>query len=790
MAFEPRSHCQNQSVDSILRFLFLFIHYTFAAVLVFSELSFIVPIGAQAPEASDVSQELPSAITPEEFYGPPPPVPPAVISRDELGRATIRAVRLTSPLRLDGILNENVYTTVSSISDFIQQEPIAGAPATQKTECWVLFDENNIYVSVRAFESHPERMLASEMRRDNMFVFNGSDNITFIFDTFYDRRNGVIFVVNPVGGRAEGQITNERQYNGDFNPIWDVRVGRFKDGWTVEAAIPFKSLRYRPGASQVWGFNIKRENRWKNESDYVTPVPNALGRSAMMHLSLAPTLVGLEVPNNSKNLEIKPYAVADLTTNHMANPTIENQLSADAGLDVKYGITQNLTADFTYNTDFAQVEADEQQINLTRFKLFFPEKREFFLENRGTFDFAGVGGFGGNRDVPRLFYSRRIGLSGGQTVPIQAGGRLTGRIGRYSLGLLNIQSAANTDVGTPRTNFLVARIKRDILRRSSIGFLMTRRSIRENGPGSNEAYGIDGTFGFFDNLSISTHWARTHTDGLSGDDTSYRAQFDYGGDRYGLQLEHLAIGKDFNPDVGFLRRKDMRRHFGRVRFSPRPTALRAVRKFSVEASLYYLENGSGQLEERWLEGQFGIELENSDNFTLSYKNTYEFLERSFNVSSAATIAPGNYNFSVIRSAYAFGPHRRLSGTLALEHGTFYNGHRTTFAITSGRVELTPQFSLQPTASINFIDLPEGSFATQLIGSRVTYTMTPLMFVSGLFQYNSDATVAASNVRFRWEYQPGSELFIVYDEQRETGLQSLPHLSNRTLIVKINRLFRF
>ncbi|MBM3779783.1 MAG: carbohydrate binding family 9 domain-containing protein, partial [Acidimicrobiia bacterium] len=351
-----------------------------AIIVALTALLFAVSAQAQGVAGPAVGLSLPDNVT---IDGPAPPAPPDVIARDPDGRATIRAVRVTTPIRLDGVLDEAIYDEVHAISGFIQQEPRAGEPATQDTEVWLLFDDRNIYVTVRAHEAFLDRMVANEMRHDNNALYMGNDSIIFVFDTFYDRRNGVSFTVNPIGGRAEGQITNERAYNGDYNMVWDVHTGRYDGGWTFEAAVPFKSLRYRPGRQQVWGFNITRNNKWKNESTYVRAMPKSMGPRALMQLSMAPTLVGVEVPQGSKNLEIKPYAIASLNTDNAAVPRVRNDPDGDAGLDVKYGVTQNLTVDLTYNTDFAQVEADEQQVNLTRFSLFFPEKREFFLENRG-----------------------------------------------------------------------------------------------------------------------------------------------------------------------------------------------------------------------------------------------------------------------------------------------------------------------------------------------------------------------------------------------------------------------
>ena len=734
--------------------------------------------------------ELPSA-----FDGPPPPAPPDVIARDTSGRATIRAVGLTSPLRIDGRLDEALYVSVPPISDFLQMEPQHGAAATERTEIWLAFDREHVYLSFRCWETQPDRLIANEMRRDHSTVWNGDDQVSFMLDTFYDRRNSVEFTINAIGGRTDGQINNERQYLGDWNPIWEVQVGRFDGGWTAEAALPFKSLRYRPGRDQVWGFNAMRTNRWKNELSFLMRMPAGRGQQALHMASLAATVVGLEAPSGSRNLEIKPYAISDLTSDLNASPKISNALNGDMGVDVKYGVTQNVTGDFTYRTDFAQVEVDEQQVNLTRFNLFFPEKREFFLENQGTFAFGGAVtsgqmALGGASDTPILFYSRRIGLNEDRAVPIRAGGRLTGRLGQFSLGVLNIQSDEEPASGARATNFSVVRLKRDILRRSSLGVLFTRRSVGQDGAGTNEAFGVDGAFAFFDNLAINTYWARTRTDDLSGEDTSYRAHLDYAGDRYGVQLERLAVGDNFNPEVGFLRRDDMRKNFGQFRFSPRPRSIAPVRKFSWIGSVASIENGAGRLETRDWDGEFAIEFQNSDRFHVGYRDTYEFLPQPFPIATGVIVPVGGYDFTTVRTGFNLGQQRSVSGNLLAEYGTFYSGHKTAISLSRGRTNITPQLSVEPSVSVNWVDLAEGSFTNHLVASRVTYTMTPLMFVSALLQYHSGINAVTTNVRLRWEYRPGSELFVVFNEQRDTLAPRFPTLASRAVIVKINRMFRF
>jgi hypothetical protein len=747
---------------------------------------------AQTPRAPAATGALASGTeVPFSLDGPPPPIEPEVVSRDADGRATVRAVRIEAPLRIDGALDESLYQQVEPIADFIQVEPNEGAAATEKTEVWLAFDRENVYVAVRCWESAPERRVSTEMRRDNGTTWNGNDVVSIFFDTFYDRRNGVGFTINSIGGRNDGQITNERQYSADWNPIWDFSTGRFDGGWTVEMAIPFKSLRYREGDAQIWGFNALRAVRWKNELSLVTRVPAGRGMQSVQQASMAATMVGIEAPARSRNLDVKPYATMNVSTDRKADPAVINDLTADFGLDLKYGLTQSVSADLTYNTDFAQVEADEAQVNLTRFSLFFPEKREFFLENQGTFSFGGIPTTGqtAGSDAPILFYSRRIGLDEGRAVPIQGGGRVTGRVGRYSIGLLNIQTGDEPRSGAGASNVSVVRVKRDILRRSSIGLLFTGRSESQRTAGATAAIGVDATFGFFNDLAVNTYWARTGTKQLSGNDSSYRAHLEYAGDRYGLQLERLFIGDDFNPEVGFLRRADIRRTYGQVRFSPRPRAIASVRRFSGIGSVAYVENTAGQVDTREHSGEFAIEFQNSDRFSVAYTRTYEFLPRRFEIARGVTLPIGGYDYGAVRVGYNMGQQRTVSANLLAEHGSFYSGTRSALSASRGRINLGPQLTLEPTYTINWVDLAEGSFTTHLAGSRVTYTMSPRMFVSSLLQYSSGSDAVSANVRLRWEYQPGSELFVVYNEERDTRAIGAPMLSNRGVIVKVNRLFR-
>jgi len=547
-----------------------------------------------------------------------------VITRDAAGHATIRAIKLAAPLKVDGKLDEDVYEREQPFGGFIQVAPKYGAPQTERSDVWVMYDNENMYISCRCWDSAPpDKWIANELRRDTNQL-RQNDQIGVMFDTFYDRRSGFAFYTNPLGARADYSVVDEGGPNSDWNPVWESKTGRFDGGWIVEMAIPFKSLRYRSGSQQVWGIQMRRTVRRRNEWAYLTPVPqNLAGPQALNRISAAGTLVGLDLPPAGKNLELKPYAIAGLSTDRVRTPPVRNDLTGDIGGDLKYGITANLTADFTYNTDFAQVEIDEQQVNLTRFNLFFPEKRDFFLEGRGIFDF-GRGGVTGaifgpviTTSQPYLFYTRRIGLSRNRVIPIDGGGRLTGKAGKYGVGIMNIQTGDEDVSATPSTNFSVVRVKRDILRRSSIGAMFTNRSDAVAAPGSNQGYGVDAAFSFFQNVGVGAYYARTETSGLTGDDDSYQGVVDYGADRYGAHLEYLKVGDNFNPEVGFVARDNFRRTYGTLRFSPRPTSIKAVRKFSYQANFDNFVNGAGTLETRIESGQFTTEFENSDGFTLS-----------------------------------------------------------------------------------------------------------------------------------------------------------------------------
>ena len=597
------------------------------------------------------------------------------LSRDG-DSTTLRANSLSDQvIKVDGRLDEEIYRRFEPASDFIQQEPKEGQPATERTEVWVFFDDKNVYVSARCLDSHPERMIANEMRRDHFNLFE-NENFAVVFDTFHDKRNGYMFYTTPLGGLFDGLITDETNINRDWNTVWDAKAARDDHGWTVEFAIPFKSLRY--GAEALWGINFRRRVRWKNETSYLTSIPASFGRRGITKLSSAADMTGLESPTHSRAFEIKPYTTGSLKTDRALAD--RNDLSGEVGFDAKVTISSALALDLTYNTDFAQVEDDLQQVNLSRFSVFFPEKRDFFLEGQGIFSLGAQGGGGG-------------------------GGGAAG----------------------------------------------------------------------------------------SRDDLFYQPHFEWAADRYGIDADHVRVEKDFEPGIGFVPRSNIDRNQVRLRFSPRPkrAAFKRVRKFTWGINLDNITTAStGAFESRQIEARSETEFQSGDQLNVQLTRNRETVSSPFAVAGGLTVPIGAYRFNEFEMRYQMGQQRKVAGGLGFQRGGFYGGTRTEYSYNFARVEVSSRFSVEPQIQINRLDTPFGKATTKLISGRVNLTLSPRMLVSALSQYNSTNNQLATNIRFRWEYQPGSDLFVVYGDGRDTLSKGFPALATRSFVVKFTRLFRF
>ena len=723
------------------------------------------------------------------ILGPPAPAAGEAVSRDADGRVTLRAFRLAEPLTVDGVLDDPVYEQVPAADGFLQQEPNEGAPASESTRVWVFYDADSLYIAADLEEEHPERLMASEMRRDHRSI-GWNDSFQFVLDTFYDRRNGFLFHTNALGALFDAQVTDERNTNSDWNTVWWVKTQIGEDGWTMEIRIPFRSLRYAAGGAQLWGINFQRNIKHKNEKVFFTATPQAYNREALIRLSNAATLVGLEAPPGSRRMELKPYAIG--SQYHAPLRDTLNEWSGDVGADFKFGVTDGLTADVTWNTDFAQVEDDETQINLSRFSLFFPEKREFFLEGQGVFDFGGrqTQLFRGPTDVPIPFFSRSIGISGGSAVPILGGARLHGRSGAYTMGLMNIQTGDVPGIDAQSTNFSAFRLKRDIFSRSNIGVIATHRNLNADGSGANSLYGVDGNFAPTEHLRINTFYMATTEPGVNTGHqaASYMGQFRYDTDLFDVSAERLYLGEDFNPGMGFVRRRDFTKDGASVQFSPRPRGIKAIRQFEFKAQVDNYDRLDGEMETREYRFEGRAILESSDRLVMDYSRTEERLLEGFNLSSEVTVPAGDYRFSRTGLRVWLGTHRAVSGYLRYEFGDFFGGSRREVSYW-GRAEVNQRFSMEPNISLNWITVPQGEVRAQVSRLRATYTVSPRSFVGALVQYNSAAQLVSANVRFRWEYSPGSDVFVVFSTNRD-GDDGLAGLSDRALVVKFTRLFRF
>ena len=725
------------------------------------------------------------------ILGPPAPAAGEAVSRDADGGVTLRAFRLAEPLTVDGVLDDPVYDQVPAAAGFLQQEPNEGAPASESTRVWVLYDADSLYIAAELEEEHPERLMASEMRRDHRSI-GWNDSFQIVLDTFYDRRNGFLFHTNALGALFDAQVTDERNTNSDWNTVWWVKSQVVEEGWTVEIRIPFRSLRYAAGGAQLWGINFQRNIKHKNEKVFFTPTPQAYNRDGLVRLSNAATLVGLEAPAGSRRMELKPYAIGSQT--HAPLRDINNEWSGDVGGDFKFGVTDGLTADLTWNTDFAQVEDDESQVNLSRFSLFYPEKREFFLEGQGVFDFGGrqtrAFGGGGPSDAPIPFFSRAIGISGGSSVPILGGARLHGRTGAYTMGLMNIQTGETAGLDVESTNFSAFRMKRDLFSRSNIGVIATHRNVGAQGPGSNSLYGVDGNFNPSDNIRINTFYMATSEPGVETGHqaASYMGQFNYDTDLIDLTAERLYLGEDFNPGMGFVRRRDFTKNGASFQLSPRPRGIEAIRQFELKFQANNYDRLDGEMETREYKFEGKAILESSDRLIVDHTMTEERLLDGFDLSTEVAVPAGNYRFNRTGLRLWLGTHRSFSGYFRYEFGDFFGGTRREVSYW-GRAEVSQRLSMEPNISLNWIEVPGGEVQAQVSSLRATYTVSPRSFLGALVQYNSAAQLMSANVRFRWEYSPGSDVFVVFSTNRD-GDDGLSGLTDRALVVKFTRLFRF
>jgi hypothetical protein len=693
--------------------------------------------------------------------------------------------------RIDGLVDDEVWTRADVISNFIQKEPVEGNEASEKTEVRILYDSQTIYVGVICFDDDPAGIIVTDARRDA--ALNDTDSFQLIFDTYHDRQNGFVFGTNPAGIEYDGQVTNEGEgggggvpalgraqsgSGGGFNLNWDAsftvatNVGDY--GWSAEFAIPLRSLRYGAGNPQTWGLNFQRNIRRKREEVYWSPVLRAWN---LYRLSAAGELQGLEL-ETPRNFKVTPYVLGASERDYTLDEP--NDTRGDVGVDAKFGVTPSLNLDLTYNTDFAQVEVDAQQVNLTRFNLFFPEKRPFFLENAGNFS------MGQSRAV-ELFFSRRIGIAAGQIVPILAGARLSGKAGSYNLGFLNMQTESLEHV-TPANNYTVASLSRELPNRSSLGALFVNRIGTGSSAGEdnwNRTWGVDGKLGLGRYFTLTSYAARTETPNRSGREHAFsgRAEYQRSGGR--IWLGYTEVGEEFNPEVGFLRR-DAYRNLDTGWFLNLRNDISWLRELRPHITYQGYWDFDGFKETENIHFDSHVDFENGTYFSPAVNRTVEGLKVPFEITDGIFVAPGSYQHWELAWRWNTNLAAPLSYSGGVDAGGFLSGSRQSW-------ETTVNFRYQSKVitslswSYNDVKLAEGSFVTNLIQARVSYNFTPLTYLQAFIQYNDDVDTWSSNIRFSWLNTAGTGLFVVYNDTEGLGNLFIGP-QNRSLIVKYTHQF--
>jgi hypothetical protein len=701
-----------------------------------------------------------------------------------------KAAKVERAPEVDGeILSDPAWSMAEPIDGFWQTTPDEGKPSTQQTEVRIVYTSDTIYVGVVCYDEDPERIIISDSRRDASL--NETDSFQLIFDTYDDHQNGFVFGTNPAGIEYDAQVNNEGEggrfggrqqrgtaagFNINWDGSWEVRAKITQIGWCAEFAIPFRTLRYPRKKEQIWGLNFQRNIRRRNESAYWTRLPRQYN---IQKLSEAGLLAGLEIPNRI-NLKLMPHLLGQASRNFVDN--LDTDWDNDFGVDAKYSITPGLTLDLTYNTDFAQVEVDEEQINLDRFNLFFPEKRPFFLENSGIFAVGSPG------EVD-LFFSRRIGIGpDGESVPIVAGGRMSGKLGNTKLGFVNMQTESVGDT-IQANNFGVARISREFPNRSSLGGIFVNRQ----GAGSlapdddyNRTVAADGRLGIGRYGQLSGFAARTWTPGVSSDQHAFKFGGEYRSEAWLLSANYTEVADEFNPEVGFLERSGFRKPDFLIFYTYRVKSFLKLHEMRPHISYRGFWGLSGFQQTGYLhvdnhsEWKNGYELHTGINFTT------EGVSEAFEISDGVTVPVGSYHHREAQIVANTNRGAPLSFSTRITAGGFFGGNRFSASNTlSYRIGET--FTTEIRWSRNDIDLPGGDFVTNLIRARLSYSFTPRIFVQSLIQYNNQSDIFSVNLRFAWLQTANTGLFVVYNESSDFDDFDLG-IRNRAFVVKYNKLF--
>jgi hypothetical protein len=693
----------------------------------------------------------------------------------------VTARRVTQPVHIDGVLDDADWALAEPASGFVQSDPHEGQPATERTEVRVLFDADHLYFGVYCYDSEPDGIMVNDLRRD----FNSYDSDAFgiALDPLHDHRNGFTFFTNAAAAMNDSQGLNDgRISNLDWDGIWHVAARRREDGWSAEIVVPFKTLGLRSGTNREMGVNFKRRIRRKNEESYWSLVPR---RFNTLRTSLAGVLTGLDEVRSGLDLRVKPFLTTE-AARLRSGPDDTDDLDAELGVDVKYRINHGLALDLTYNTDFSQVEVDTEQINLTRFNLFFPEKREFFLENAGIFQLGDISGERGTGGETQAFYSRRIGLSPeGRPLPLLGGARLSGHAGPYAVGLLNIQQERSGTVGA--NNFTVARVTRDILSGSGsdFGAIFVNRQ-GEGADNYNRTYGADLNLQFNQRVTVNSFVAATQTPGLARDNVHTKASGEWDDGRFVFYFAYADVGENFRPEVGFVPRAGVRNYQLNTAYHFRPGGNGYIREIHPNMNVKYFTDRDNLTLTKDQHYEIDFRLRDGGQLRFSLNPQFDRLEEPFRIRPGVVIPAGDYFWDEYRILWSSDASRRFSTSGRFFWGTFYDGEKTSATVTT-RVNIRPHLATQMSYTTNIVDLRAGSFRADLYSLRASYDFNPRMFVDAFVQYNTDTDRILTNLRFRLMHRPLSDISLALNEDRASGLN--PDVA-RSIIVKYTHLLQF
>jgi hypothetical protein len=707
---------------------------------------------------------------------------------------TAKAVisRSASQITIDGVLDEPDWEAAKPIGEIRQREPLEGEKASEPTEVKLLYDSQNLYIGVMCFDSDPTHIIGTQMSRDA--ELSADDRIEILIDSYGDRRNAFYFATNPLGALVDALIIENGQINKEWDAIWLARTRRTERGWSAEFAIPFKSLGFHQ-AHQVWGFNFSRTIQRKLEEDrWASPRLDL----EFFQVSEAGEIAGFDNIQQGTGLDVRPY----LSNRELRDSSLGNEASVKAGADIFYNITPSLKWTTTINTDFGETEVDTRQINLTRFPLFFPEKRAFFLENAGAFSFL-------NSDeeadvIP--FFSRRIGLLEGEEVPMPAGTKLTGKAGDYDVGLLAVRSGATDLVGAK--GFAVARVKRSFLKQSYVGGIFT--SGDPAGAGSSRTLGGDFrlfTSNFLEkdqNFGIDGFLLKTSDAGASassadrvtpvnGSSDSFGVGVRYPNDLWNVSVDWKKIGTNFRPALGFAPRTDVRKLNIEAEFGPRPKDFFNVRQMFQELIITRFVNLSHEQTESWrvFMAPVKYDFNSGDHFELNYAAQFERLFEPFEIAQGVTLPTGDYRFDRWCVQFNSASKRRWQFDHESWFGEFWSGHANQFE-TGFQYKVAPHFQTGITLEQTFARLAEGNFVAGLFVLRADYSVSPLLTFFNLVQFDNEGRNLGWQSRARWTLRPGNDAFLVFgqgwlhDEAR--GLSF--HATDTKIAGKVQYTFRF